>query len=262
MRLSVKVNEVFGDEPPIEEMVHRAGEAGAEAVGFWPWHDESVETFADAADAAGVGISYLSGGSPAVEGPEFRLAAPATSDQAVAEIKRGISVARSVGSDSFNVIPGLRDEALDPAVQHTTIVRGLRQVAPAAEAADVTLLVEPINRSVDHPGVYLDSSYEGYKIVEAVDSPNVQLLYDVYHQQITEGNLIANLRAHADEIGHVHVADVPGRHEPGTGEINYSRVLSALAETGYDGYVECEFFPSGEPEAAIQRVGELVADAG
>jgi len=80
----------------------------------------------------------------------------------------------------------------------------------------------------------------------------------VYHQQITDGNVIANVRRHVDEIGYVHVGDVPGRHEPGTGEINYPNVLSALADAGYDGYVSCEFEPTGEPEAAIRHVGSLV----
>lgn len=145
-------------------------------------------------------------------------------------------------------------------MQHNAIVRALRAVAGHAERTGVTLLVEPVNTRVDHPGIYLTSSYEGYAIVEAVDSPNVKLLYDVYHQQIAEGNLVANVREHVDQIGHVHVGDVPGRHEPGTGEINYPNVLQAFADAGYDGYVGCEFEPIGEPEDAIRAVGALLAD--
>jgi len=115
---------------------------------------------------------------------------------------------------------------------------------------------------LDPEAVHLTSSYEGYKIVDAVDSPAVRLLYDVYHQQITEGNLIANVRNHVDLIGGVHVADVPGRHEPGTGEIRYPAVLSALADAGYGGYIGCEFEPTGDPEDAIRDVRAMIEAVG
>jgi hydroxypyruvate isomerase len=109
--------------------------------------------------------------------------------------------------------------------------------------------------------MWLSSSHEGYKLLTAVDSPNAKLLFDVYHQQITEGNVTANLVDHVEHVGHVHVADVPGRAEPGTGELDYESIIGALAEAGYDGYVECEFWPEGDPETAVERVGQMVADA-
>ena len=118
-------------------------------------------------------------------------------------------------------------------------------------------MVEPLNSAVDHPGYFLTSSYEGYDILEAVDSPNVKLLYDVYHQQITEGNVIQNVTDHIDLIGHVSVADVPGRHEPGTGELNYENVFSALDDAGYEGYVGLEFSPTGDSAEAIKDVRSL-----
>jgi hydroxypyruvate isomerase len=259
VKLSVKVNNLFGSDVEDAAMVRRAASAGADAVGYWPWYAEDLDVVVDTAASEGVDIAYLSGGSPAVEGPEFPLIDPTSREEAIAEMARAIDVAADTGSEFLNVIPGRRRETLDPAVQHNAVVRALRDVAPRAERREITVLVEPVNTRVDHPGIYLTSSYEGYEIVEAVDSPNVKLLYDVYHQQITEGNLIANVREHVDQIGHVHVGDVPGRHEPGTGEINYPNVLGALADAGYDGYVGCEFEPTGSPEAAIRSVGELLA---
>jgi hydroxypyruvate isomerase len=260
--LSVKINNLFGEEVAYGDMVHRAAAAGADAIGFRPWYDAHLDEVVEAAADAGVDIAYLSGGSPDTEGPEFPLTDPGARDQAVEDIRYAIDVASDVGGAFVNVIPGQRREKLDPAVEHVSIVTALRQVAGHAERAGVTLLVEPINTVVDHPGIYLTSSYEGYKIINAVDSPNVRLLYDVYHQQITEGNLIANVRSHIDLIGHVHIGDVPGRHEPGTGEINYPSVLSALDDTGYEGYIGCEFEPTGDPEAAIRDVRSMLNEMG
>lgn len=260
--LSVKVNNLFGENVAYGEMVYRAAAAGADAIGFRPWYDENLDEVVEAAADAGIDIAYLSGGSPDTEGPEFPLTDPEARERAVENLRYAIDAASDVGAASVNVIPGRRYERLDPAVQHVSIVSALRQVAGQAERAGVTLLVEPINSVVDHPGIYLTSSYEGYKIVDAVDSSNVRLLYDVYHQQITEGNIIANVRSHIDLIGHVHVGDVPGRHEPGTGEINYPSVLSALVDAGYEGYVGCEFEPTGDPAKAIGDVRSMLYERG
>ena len=145
-------------------------------------------------------------------------------------------------------------EAVDRQTQHDTIVDVLSRVAPKAEDAGVTIALEPLNTSVDHPGYYLTSTAEAVRIVDEVGSLNVNVLYDVYHQQITESNLIATVREHVDAIGHVHVVDVQGRHQPGTGGINYANVFDALDGAGYDGYVGCEFSPIGSPNDAIDAV--------
>jgi hydroxypyruvate isomerase len=261
MELSVKVNDVFGDDVAYGEMIRRSESAGAEAVGFRPWYDDDLDVVIDAADQTDLDIAYLSGGSPDVDGPEFPLTDPDVRESAVEQLQRAIEVAANADGAFLNVIPGRWHDTIDPAVQHRSIVTALRRVAGQAERADVTLLVEPINSRVDHPGIYLTSSHEGYKITDAVDSPNVKLLYDIYHQQISEGNLICNLREHVDEIAHVHVAGVPGRHEPGSGEIDYPAVLSALADAGYEGYVECEFVPVGDAESAIRDVGAMLETA-
>ena len=117
----------------------------------------------------------------------------------------------------------------------------------------VTLVLEPLNVLHDHRGYYLWSSYEGFGIIEEVGSPAVKLLYDVYHQQISEGNLISNIKNNAHLIGHVHIADVPGRHQPGTGEINYKNVFAALDSAGYEGYTGMEFSPVGTSADAVKQ---------
>jgi len=117
--------------------------------------------------------------------------------------------------------------------------------------------MEPLNTMVDHAGYFLASTDEGFEFIRRIGSPAVKLLFDIYHQQITEGNLINNITRHVDLIGYLHVADVPGRHEPGTGEINYLNVLRAAKGAGYTGLVGLEYEPSGEPMASLKACRQL-----
>ena len=117
----------------------------------------------------------------------------------------------------------------------------------------MTLVIEPLNVLVNHKGHYLSTSTEGFQILGEVGSPNIQLLFDIYHQQITEGNLIQNITRNIEKIGHFHVADVPGRHEPGTGEINYSNVFGAIVKAGYTGFVGLEMWPTIDQATAIRQ---------
>ena len=113
---------------------------------------------------------------------------------------------------------------------------------------------------MDHPRYFLDSAREGFAIVAEVGSPRIRLLYDVYHMQIMEGNVTQTLRRHLALVGHIHIADVPGRHEPGTGELNFKNILRSLAEGGYAGTVGFEFTPRGDTGQALAAIAELRQD--
>jgi hypothetical protein len=130
-------------------------------------------------------------------------------------------------------------------------------LAPLVEAVGITVVVEPLNVLVDHPGYYLTTSAEGFEILDEVGSQAVKLLFDIYHQQITEGNLLANIVPHIKQIGHFHVADVPGRHEPGTGEINYANVFHAIDKAGYEGFVGLEYWPTVPAADTLRTVRAL-----
>jgi hydroxypyruvate isomerase len=134
----------------------------------------------------------------------------------------------------------------------SSIFEGLKQAADLAKAANITLLLEPLNTKVDHPGYTLSHSAQAFEIIRRIGSPHLKVLYDVYHMQIMEGDLIATLTANLSEIGHIHVADVPGRHEPGTGEINYVNIARMLRTAGYDGGIGLECFPQDRSDAAIE----------
>ena len=141
-------------------------------------------------------------------------------------------------------------------------VAALREAAPILEKNGLTAVVEILNTYVDHAGYFLYYVRDGVELVDRVGSPNVKLLFDIYHVQIMEGNLISNIRAHIGRIGHFHVGDVPGRHEPGTGEINYRNVFKAIYELGdrFQGYVGLEYgrlAPLEENLAAMRKLANF-----
>ncbi len=136
------------------------------------------------------------------------------------------------------------------------VIKFLRRVKGMLEDNDIIMVLETLNQLRDHQNFWLTTTDQAQMIVQAVESPNIRQLYDIYHQQITEGNLIPNLCGNIDGIGHVHIGDNPGRKQPGTGEINYPNVFKALAATNYDGYaaVEC-----GHTDGAENAIKDLLA---
>lgn len=148
---------------------------------------------------------------------------------------------------------GNRD-LLDDATGANVTATGLARVAPAAEALGVTLVLELLNSKVDHPDYQADHTAWGVQVCQAVGSPSVKLLYDVYHMQIMEGDIIRTIRAHHDLIGFYHTAGNPGRNDlDETQELYYPAILNAIKETGYAGYLAHEFIPKGDPVAALRE---------
>jgi hydroxypyruvate isomerase len=237
--------------PEIENFVDRipaAAKAGLDAFEFWGYAGKDLEAIAKASQKTGLPVAAL-----IVDAPEGMLDMH-LADAFVEAVQNAIAAARIVNCKSLIATVGWGKGVVDRAWGHAGIVACLKAAAPLAEAAGVTLVLEPLNVLVDHAGYFLTTSAEGFEIVEQVKSPAVKLLFDIYHQQITEGNLIANITSHIDDIGHFHVADNPGRYEPGTGEINYANVLAAINEAGYQKYVGLEFRPSKPTPEALKGI--------
>ena len=257
--ISANVDMTLGDDDHADAVAH-AADLGLEAIEFWGADSADPESLRDACEEHGVAIASTTGvgvaGNAGASGPS--ITDPSLREEAVADLERSLDLADEVGAEALIVTVGPERDDLPPGAEHRAIVDVLRDAAPAAEEVGIDLVLEPLNNPVDHRGYYLDSSYEAYEIVHAVDSPAVSVLFDIYHQQITEGNVVANLREHVEFVGYVHVADVPGRHEPGTGELNYARIFEALDEMGYDGYVGLEYSPSTDVDETIRDVLELV----
>ena len=140
--------------------------------------------------------------------------------------------------------------------QNQAVIDALKAAAPLMEAAGVTIILEPLNLLVNHPNQLVSTSAHAARILKAVGSPNVKMLFDVYHQQITEGNLSGNIKAYKDLIGYYQIADHPGRHEPGTGEIQYAHVFRTIHDAGYKGVIGLELSPKSDPIAALKAVRE------
>ena len=179
-------------------------------------------------------------------------------DAFVDSIAETLEAAKALGCTNIIVTTGNERTDVSRQVQHDNVVKALKAAAKVVEGSGVTLVLEPLNILVDHKGYYLTTTAQGVEIVKEVGSPQVKLLYDVYHQQITEGNLINNIRDNIQHIGHIHIGDVPGRKEPGTGEINYRNVFKAIAETGYDKYVVLECGLSEDVETACKKMWGLM----
>lgn len=255
------------DEIPFRERIDRAADAGVDGIEFYGWGDlgvDQVETVGDAfyevdfdveevaehVHDRGLELVYLSGDRPALTNPSLE-------EQAVTSIRRSLELADRIDCHLVNVKAGPVQSGYTRETQRQQVVRVLRRVAPDVEDADTGLALEPIN-AIDAPTEFLNTAAEGYAILDAVDSPDIELLLDLYHEQLTRGNIINNIRENAGEyVAHIHAADPPARAQPGTGELNWSNVLAALAETEYDGYLGGEFIPQGTPTDALASFAEL-----
>ena len=131
-----------------------------------------------------------------------------------------------------------------------TLVENLRFASAALEKEKIRFLIEPLN-SQDIPGFYLTTTQQALGLIEEVGLPNLWLQYDIYHMQIMEGNLIKTMQDNLSRIAHIQLADNPGRHEPGTGEINYTNIFRFIDDSAYDGWIGCEYKPSGKTEDGL-----------
>ncbi len=256
MRFSVCIEAMFTDRPHVERL-DAVRAAGLGAYEFLSWRDKDLAALRERQRALGLTAAalVLETGQPLVLPPDPTTIGEAAraSIAAAAALECRTLICTVAPPNGGDAAPGVPRDA-----QHDHIVAGLRLIAPLAEAAGVTVVLEPLNTLVDHPGYYLTSSAEGFAIVREVDSPAVKLLFDIYHQQVMEGNLLANILANLDLIGHFHLADVPGRHEPGTGEIHYANVLRRIDAAGYPGFVGLEYWPLAPAADTLQAVKALV----
>jgi hydroxypyruvate isomerase len=255
--LSVMLWTVFNDLPFEQrlEKVASAGYTNIELVGeYAKWSPADF----DRANAARkrLGITF-----DATAGLPHGVCNPADRDAFLADLRQALTPMETLGCPAMialsgNVVPGLSRE-----VQHQSCIDGLKSAAALVEGRridgkPVRILLECIDPE-ENPKYFLQSAAEAIEIVRAVNHPQVRFLYDLFHEQIAEGNLIEKLEKNIDVIDLIHVADVPGRHEPGTGEINYASVYRKLAQLNYRGMVAMEFRPTGEPVAALRAAREF-----
>lgn len=227
-----------------------ASRANIPAIEFWGWWDKDLDDLTAAIDRNALAIS-------ACCTRFISLVDPDTRTDYLEGLRESIDVALQLGTQTLISQVGDLRAGVSRDDQHRCLVEGLRKAAPLLENANITLVIEPLNDLVDHIGYYLVRSDEAFAIIDEVNSPNVKVVFDIYHQQISEGHLIHNLSTHIDKIGHLHAAGNPGRHELQHGEINYPEVFKAIRGTNYAGYVGLEYWPlDNDPVPALAEVAK------
>lgn len=185
-------------------------------------------------------------------------------EQFLKEIQESVEVAKRVNATWMTVVPGFVDLRLDMGYQTAHVIESLRRACDILEPHGLVMVLEPLNPH-NHPGLFLTKIPQAYEICRAVDSPACKILNDLYHQQITEGNLIPNIDAAWDEIGYFQIGDNPGRKEPTTGEINYQNVFTHIREKGFEGILGMEhgnMHPGQEGEMALIQAYRKVDGSG
>jgi hydroxypyruvate isomerase len=167
-----------------------------------------------------------------------------------AGVVRAIGYAQALGVGQLNCLVGKAPAGVSEALLRQTVVDNLRHAAAALKSAGLKLLIEPIN-SFDIPGFYLNRTAQAAEILDEVGADNAYIQYDIYHAQRMEGELAATMQKYLPRIGHVQLADNPGRNEPGTGEINYPFLFAHLDRIGYSGWIGCEYKPASTTQAGL-----------
>ena len=243
MRFSANVSILF-KEVPLLERFGRAAEAGFSAVEFWWPLGEDLGEVERAVRDAGVEVALFNfdaGDMPS--GDRGLVSDPERQERFRENVPVALELARALGCRRMNVLAGHEIGGMGREEQLGLARENVRFAAERAEGVGVTVMVEAVNTFENGPYL-LYTTGQAVEFVRSVERENVRVQHDFYHMQRMEGNLVANLREHIGMIGHVQIADSPGRGEPGTGEIHHPYVLAALEDLGYDGFVGLEYNPT------------------
>lgn len=241
------------DDMSLDELFTTAAEIGYHAVEFWD-RGEDFEEVVELARRHGLVVASMTGHASLRDGLNKR----SNHDRIEDELKTSIDLAAEHDIPGLICFSGDRQPHQTELQAIEAVADGFRRVAPYAERRGVNLNMELLNSKVDHPGYQCDHTAWGVAVCERVNSPRVKLLYDIYHMQIMEGDVIRTIRENIRWIGHFHTAGNPGRNDmDDTQELNYAGICGAIAETGYDLYVGHEFRPKGDLIEALRRTFQL-----
>lgn len=224
-----------GDVPDRIRAAHAAGLAGVE---FWHWSKKDLDAVEVALRDTGIALTGM------VAEPMVPLTDPAQHDAFLEGLRRSVEVARRLGAPALIAQAGPDLPGRTRAEQREAIIACLGRAADVLAGSGVVLMLEPLNTRVDHKGYFLPSTAEGLDIVDAVGRPEIRLIYDIYHSAVMDEDTAEVLAGRLDRVAHVHLADAPGRHEPGTGTMDWRARLRWLEEAGYTGFIGLEYKPT------------------
>lgn len=244
-------------ELPFLDRFQAAKDDGFEYVEFWSWTDKDLDAVKAAAESAGIGISGFNGDA------DYSLIDPTHKEKYLEFLRLSVEAAQKIGAKSVTIHSNALGDGgivvnhyteLSHTVKLCSMYDMLLECAKIAEESGIAMNLEPLNITTDHVGNFLAHTQMAAEMTRLIGSPMLKVLYDVYHMQLNEGALCDTIRAYGDQFGHIHVTDAPGRHEPGTGEINYCAVLSCLEDCGYTGRIGYELFPMTDTKTAVQAI--------
>jgi hydroxypyruvate isomerase len=228
------------------DQVAQAGYHHVQLTGeFKKWSDDDYRRNLARMEALKISVDATGGVSKG-------FADPSGGDAFLSDLKELIPGVKRLECKQIILLSGKKIEGAAPGSQHKASIEALKRAADLMSSAGLAVVIEPIDR-IENPTIYLNGVTEAFEIVNAVGSPNVKVLYDVYHEQREFGNLIEKFEKNIDQVGLIHIADVPGRHEPGTGEINYLNIYRKLAALNYRGTIAMEFYPNGDIVETLRR---------
>lgn len=231
------------------DAIRSVASLGYDAAELWGWGDIDVDRAKAVLDETGVELISMCT-------TEFCLTVPKYRDAFCEGIKKSCEFASKLNVKHLITQVG-NDTGADRELQHRSIVDGLRAASPILEQYEITLMIEPLNTLYDHNGYYLSSSAEAFDIIREVNSPFVKVIYDIYHQQISEGNIIPTVISSLEHIAHLHAAGHPGRHELHLGENDYRVIIDAIDNAGYTGAIGLEYFPTLDPIESLRLARTL-----
>jgi hydroxypyruvate isomerase len=259
MKKSVCIEMLF-TEVAFEDRFQLTRESGFDYIEFWTWKDKDIQKIKELCRVHDLKIASFSGDQ------DFSMIDERQKEDYIAFAKESIEIARFlncghlvVHSNALGekgvVINGYPNIAKKNKI--TAMLDVLKTLATEAEKSNVILTLEALNTKVDHRRNFLTSTKEAAELIRSVSSSHIKILYDVYHMQIMEGNIINTLGTYIDAIGYIHIADVPGRHEPGTGEINFANMMKALRKLNYNGMIGFELMPLHDSKKAVRTLANL-----
>lgn len=235
------------------EIAARAGLQSVELVGeFRGWSDADVSRVKKLARSLRMGMDTISS-TPNWKREPISMVDPAQRANLLKEVEKNLAVAQKLEVPMALLMSGDAIEGKSYAEQWSSLVEGCKRCGDLAAKAGVTLIVEPLNTKVNHKGYFLDSCVAGLKLMKEVDHPHVRLLFDIYHEQVQLGDVIRTIEAAASYVKVFHIADNPGRNDPGTGEMNYDNIYKAIRKLKYTGYLTMEYLPLGDPVASLKK---------
>ncbi len=236
MKLTACIEWLFEDVTDnFSDRIYKAKEAGLDGVEFHLWRDKPIADIKKALDETGITLTSF------CVDPRRSIVDETQLLEFLDAVKDSIDVAKQLNCKKMIIASGFLLEDVTPEQHFEYALRSLRRAAALAEQAGITLLLEPINTRVDHPGMYLDSNTVGLNLVEAINSPGLRLLYDAYHSIVMEEDIETVIEGRVKWVDHIQVADMPGRGAPGTGDVNWKAVMAMLNRENYTGWIGLEY---------------------